>query len=257
LTNLNLDSNNIGLNGTKALAIALPGCNALTKLNISGLGTAEEKQILTDAVAKCPALLHFNFGVCCFTGSSRVAVPASSSSTGELWRQIGQMKMGDIVLGWDSPRDCADGQPPKPVRIARVERVPLNNRRLYGVNFETSEVDAASHQCRVPFFTDEHPLLGYGEANGVTWLAMDERAGRAEITEPSTLHAPIEKLQPGCSLFVHRFAPEAAAILRPVQAVPCDSSGDNCDEYVFNLELDTGKDNEDAAYIVNGLIVMD
>ena len=166
------------------------------------------------------------------------------------------MKAGDVVLGWDSPRDCVDGQAPKPVRIARVERVPLNNRRLCGVEFGTGEADAVSQQCRALFFTDEHPLLGYGHTKGMSWLAMDVCAARAEITEPWTLHAQIEKLQPGCSLFFHDLIPEATATLRPVQAIPhnCRASLDN---YVFNLELDTGKHNEDAAYIVNGLIVMD
>ena len=200
----------------------------------------------------------------CFSGASLVTLAEKThdgaAGTGRAARTatIDSIRAGDVVAAWPSPAAVLAGEPPRPIRVASVQRSDGAHGQLRGLVLGGGE-------RLPPFVTVNHPML----AVSGRWSAIDEGLASDELlhyahnrSDVAAKPPLVSRLREGDSLLVAavssaseggapkvRRATVEAIVVEDAEKAPAARAAP-----VYSLELDTPGY---AVYMVNGVLVMD
>jgi hypothetical protein len=194
----------------------------------------------------------------CFSAGAAVTRPDGETVP------IESVSIGDFVAGWPSASAAASGEPPRAMRVKRVQHVTEKGLALQGGTLRLLNGTVISVR---PFMTPNHALLS---PDG-TWRAVDAASAQAEVdlylkstrviedgdkagparTEVGALAAGMAVLRmPTVSDLKTKTDTKLSTEAAILEAIVHDAEADE----VWSLELDTVGF---GAYIVNGLVVID
>ena len=191
----------------------------------------------------------------CFDGASLVTLANGSAVP------IETIRAGELVAGWPSAEAALERGPPRPMRVASVQHVH-SGPPLVGAHLRLPGDRATTLK---PFFTPNHAMLA---ADGV-WRAVDAPSAQAEVDaygaskggHASFKQPQVGALAAGASLL--RFVPAGANASGLVETATVETLVSGPASHVkrgrtdvFSLELEV-PDGGYAAYVVNGILVMD